>query len=86
MTISWSARKTASHRENEDDGRRPRRQGTGRRPYHCGGRSLWIVAVVLAATMTVSASYHARVVTRACKLALAGLSVYALDVLKHLRS
>jgi hypothetical protein len=46
---------------------------------------LWIVAVVLAATMTISASYHARVVTGACWLALAGLSVYALHVLKHLR-
>jgi cell division protein FtsL len=46
---------------------------------------LWIVAIVLAATMTISASYHARVVTGACWLALAGLSVYALHVLKHLR-
>ena len=46
---------------------------------------LWIVAVVLAATMTISASYHARVTTGACWLALAGLSVYALHVLKHLR-
>lgn len=46
---------------------------------------LWIVAVVLAATMTISASYHARLVTGACWLALAGLSVYALHVLKHLR-
>ena len=46
---------------------------------------LWIVAVVLAATMTLSASYHARLVTGACWLALAGLSVYALHVLKHLR-
>jgi cell division protein FtsL len=46
---------------------------------------LWIVAVVLAATMTISASYHARLVTGACWLALAGLSVYALGVLKHLR-
>ena len=46
---------------------------------------LWIVAVVLAATMTISASYHARVVTGACWLALAALSVYALHILKHLR-
>lgn len=46
---------------------------------------LWIVAVVLAATMTISASYHARLVTGACWLALAGLSAYALQVLKHLR-
>ena len=46
---------------------------------------LWIVAVVLAATMTISASYHARLVTGACWLALAGLSVYALHLLKHLR-
>jgi hypothetical protein len=46
---------------------------------------LWIVAVALAATMTISASYHARLVTGACWLALAGLSVYALGVLKHLR-
>jgi len=46
---------------------------------------LWIVAVVLAATMTISASHHARLVTGACWLALAGLSVYALHVLKHLR-
>ena len=46
---------------------------------------LWIVAVVLAAAMTISASYHARLVTGACWLALAGLSVYALGVLKHLR-
>jgi hypothetical protein len=47
---------------------------------------LWMVAVALAATMTISASYHARLVTGACWLALAGLSVYALHVLKHLRS
>ena len=47
--------------------------------------TLWIVAVVLAATMTISASYHARLVTGACWLALAGLTVYALHVLKHLR-
>ena len=47
---------------------------------------LWIVAVVLAATMTISASYHARLVTGACWLALAGLFIYALQVLKHLRS
>jgi hypothetical protein len=46
---------------------------------------LWIAAVALAATMTISASYHARLVTGACWLALAGLSVYALPVLKHLR-
>jgi cell division protein FtsL len=46
---------------------------------------LWIAAVVLAATMTISASYHARLVTSTCWLALAGLSVYALQVLKHLR-
>jgi len=46
---------------------------------------LWIAAVVLAATMTISASYHARLVTSACWLALTGLSVYALQVLKHLR-
>ena len=46
---------------------------------------LWIVAVVLAATMTISASYHARLVTGACWLALAALSGYALHVLKQLR-
>ena len=46
---------------------------------------LWMVAVALAATMTISASYHARLVTGACWLALAGLSVYALHLLKHLR-
>ena len=46
---------------------------------------LWIVAVVLAATMTISASYRARLVTGACWLALAGLSGYALHVLKQLR-
>ena len=46
---------------------------------------LWVVAVVLAATMTISASYHARLVTGACWLALAGLSIYALHVLRHLR-
>jgi hypothetical protein len=46
---------------------------------------LWIAAIVLAATMTISASYHARVVTGACWLALAGLFVYALHVLGHLR-
>ena len=46
---------------------------------------MWIVVVVLAATMTISASYHARLVTGACWLALAGLSAYALHVLKHLR-
>lgn len=39
---------------------------------------LWIVAAI-------SASYHARLVTGACWLALARLSVYALQVLKHLR-
>ena len=46
---------------------------------------LWMVAVALAATMTISASYHARLVTGACWLALAGLFVYALHLLKHLR-
>ncbi len=46
---------------------------------------LWIVTIVLAATMTVSAVYHARLVTGACWLVLAGLFVYALHVLKHLR-
>jgi hypothetical protein len=46
---------------------------------------LWIVAVALAATMTISASYHARLVTGACWLALAGLFVYALHVLRYLR-
>jgi len=46
---------------------------------------LWIAAVALAATMTISASYQARLVTGACWLALAGLSVYALHLLKHLR-
>ena len=46
---------------------------------------LWMVAVALAATMTISASYHVRLVTGACWLALAGLSVYAFHVLKHLR-
>jgi hypothetical protein len=46
---------------------------------------LWMVAVALAATMTISASYHARLMTGACWLALAGLSVYALHVLRHLR-
>jgi len=46
---------------------------------------LWIAAVALAATMTISASYHARLVTGVCWLALAGLSVYALHLLKHLR-
>ena len=46
---------------------------------------LWIAAVALAATMTICASYHARLVTGACWLALAGLSVYALHLLKHLR-
>jgi hypothetical protein len=46
---------------------------------------LWIVAVALAATMTISASYDARLVTGACWLALAGLSLYALHVLRHLR-
>ena len=46
---------------------------------------LWIVTIVLAATMTLSAAYHARLVTGACWLALAGLFIYALQVLKHLR-
>lgn len=46
---------------------------------------VWIVTVVLAATVTVSAAYHARLVTGACWLALAGLFLYALHVLKHLR-
>ena len=34
---------------------------------------LWIATIVLTATMTVSASYHARLVTGACWLALAAL-------------
>jgi hypothetical protein len=46
---------------------------------------LWIAAVALAATMTISASYHARPVTGACWLALAGVSLYALQLLKHLQ-
>ena len=47
--------------------------------------TVWIVTIVLAATMTVSAAYHARLVTGACWLALAALFVYALHVLKYLR-
>ena len=46
---------------------------------------LWIAAVALAATMTISASYQARLVTGACWLALAGLSIYALHILRQLR-
>jgi hypothetical protein len=46
---------------------------------------LWIAAVALAATMTISVSYHARPVTGACWLALAALSLYALQLLKHLQ-
>jgi hypothetical protein len=46
---------------------------------------LWILTITLAAAMTVSAVYHARVVTGACWLALAALFAYALNVLKHLR-
>ena len=46
---------------------------------------LWIVTIVLAATMTVSAAYRAHLVAGACWLALAGLFAYALHVLKHLR-
>ena len=46
---------------------------------------LWIAAVALAMAMTISASYHARLVTGACWLALAALSVYALHVLRYLR-
>ena len=37
------------------------------------------------ATMTISAAYHARLVTGACWLALVGPFVYALHLLKHLR-
>jgi hypothetical protein len=47
--------------------------------------ALWIVAIALAAAMTLSAVYHARLVTGACWLALASLFIYALHVLKHLR-
>jgi hypothetical protein len=47
--------------------------------------TLWIATIVLTATMTVSAAYHARLVTGACWLALAALFAYALHVLKHLR-
>ena len=46
---------------------------------------LWIATIVLAATMTVTSAYHARLVTGACWLALAGLFIYAFHVLKHLR-
>jgi cell division protein FtsL len=46
---------------------------------------LWIATIVLTATMTVSAAYHARLVTGTCWLALAALFAYALHVLKHLR-
>ena len=46
---------------------------------------LWIATIVLTATMTVSAAYHARLVTGACWLALAALFAYALHVLQHLR-
>jgi hypothetical protein len=45
----------------------------------------WIATIALVATMTVSAAYHARLVTGACWLALAGLFAYALHLLKHLR-
>ena len=45
---------------------------------------LWIVAVALAATNTISATYHARLVTGACRLALAALSVNALHVHRNL--
>jgi hypothetical protein len=47
--------------------------------------ALWIVTIILVATITVSAAYQARLVIGACWLALAGLFVYALHVLKHLR-
>jgi len=46
---------------------------------------LWIAAVAPAATMTISASCHARPVTGACWLAPAALSLYALQLLKHLQ-
>jgi hypothetical protein len=46
---------------------------------------LWVATIVLTATMTVSAVYHARVVTGACWLVLAALFAYALHVLKYLR-
>ena len=46
---------------------------------------LRIATIVLTATMTVSATCHARLVTGACWLALAALFAYALHVLKHLR-
>jgi hypothetical protein len=45
---------------------------------------VWI-ATIVTATMTVSAAYHARLVTGACWLALAALFAYALHVLEHLR-
>ena len=45
----------------------------------------WIAMIVLVATMTISAAYHARLVTGSCWLALAGLFAYALNLLKHLR-
>lgn len=47
--------------------------------------ALWVVTIILVATMTVSAAYQARPVIGACWLALAGLFAYALHVLKHLR-
>ncbi len=58
-------------------------------PIRPGRRSspgpMKIATIVLTATMTVSAAYHARLVTGACWLALAALFAYALHVLKHLR-
>ena len=46
---------------------------------------LWVVTIILVTTLTISAVYHARLVTGACWLALAALFVYGFRVLKHLR-
>jgi len=46
----------------------------------------WILAVVIVAAMTVGMAYNARQVVGACWLAVAALFLYALSVLRRLRS
>lgn len=46
----------------------------------------WIAAVVIIAAMTVGMAYNAREVVGACWLGVAALFIYALAVLRRLRS
>jgi hypothetical protein len=46
----------------------------------------WIAAVIIVAAMTVGMAYNARQVVGACWLAVAALFLYALSVLRRLRS